>query len=385
MRRAAGSVRLSVLLLAALLTAATAGHAEDPRTASETLPSALAEALGRFRAGQDQAAAESLAVLGRRAAAVDPELAAEALFRAAQIYDEHLFDLPTAQALYAELAASFPRSRFTERARQRGAVLAGLRSQGADLRLLTELEAITGAYGALGPMAVVRRLQDLLAQHPAPALAERATYLLVTAYRDAGPGSAAQAEAALGRLGALNPQSPWLAPAHQALAEQALHQSDLLRARRHFLALRVSPQPHWQQVAEQGLRRCARALLRRRAVEVSTALSVLCLAALAVYGRRYFWPVPLEVAYYLPVAAFLLLVALISRGRDLAVCRAMLLLSASGVLLCWTSAAASRRGAGLRWLAVPAAAALALGYLIFDRTGLLDLLAATLLSGPMNG
>jgi hypothetical protein len=115
-------------------------------------------------------------------------------------------------------------------------------------------------------------------------------------------------------------------------------------------------------------------------------LLLLSLLGIGVRYRRQLWPPPAEVAYYVPVGLFFVLVAALVQGPVLA--RPLLWLVLGGGLLCWMSAAAARAQRslgtarkvwGMLWRA---GLALLLCYLAIERQGLWDLVLETLRNGP---
>lgn len=362
--------------------------AQSEEAAKETPPARqrFADALAELRRGRLQQAADALSALAQEYAQTEPALAAEALFRAAQIHDEQLSHLARAQELYRETAQRYPQSRFAERAQRRAAELAALRAADPDPAVLAEFNQLASAYLTLGPEALIARLRGFIAQHPDFAQADRATYLLGIAYRGAGAAHAPAAVQTLSRVLTAYPGSAWGPHARQALAELALRQGDYATARRHFAALARSAEPIWTESAARGLQACTRALWRRRLAQACWSYLLCACAVLALRARGKLLPPPLEVFYYAPVAGFQLLVS--GLLGDVQVRRPMAVLALLGTALAWLSGAAARRRDNLslwRGAVLRTTASLTLLYLVFYHGHLIDLLIDTWKMGPESG
>ena len=354
----------------------------EPATTREAVRQLYDAALRELRSGSPRTAAVALAAVGESAAESSPALAAEALFRAAQIYTEQLSDPAQAQELYAQTVERYPGSRFAPRAAQRGAELGALRR--TDPAVLTEFNDIAAAYMTLGMPTVIARLTRLLADHPGFPYADRATYLLGTAYRDAGPDFRPAAEQTLGRLCSAYPDSPWVPYAHKALADLALRQNNYAGARHHFRALLRYRQPLWIETAQDGLWACACALWRHRSMQACWLYLLVSGGMLGFRARHQLLPPPMEFIYYAPVAAFLLVITFM--GNGVYARGTMVGLAMGGSLLAWLSGAAARRPGGLlRGIFVRVLASGAVCYLAIYHGGLLDLLLETWRMGPESG
>ncbi len=339
-------------------------------------------ALHELRQGSPRTAAAAFSKAAASLAAEDPELAAEALFRAAQLHDEKLSEPALAAPLYAQVAHSYPRSRLAARARQRAVELST--AADPDPEAQAEFNQLAAAYQTLGSPALISRLTKLLAEHPRFAQADRATYLLGVAYRLAGPHSAGAAAAALRRVLSDYPGSAWRPYAQRTLAELALERGDYAAASRLFDELQRYPQPLWQQTAHEGQAACRRVMWRRRAAQACWVYLMVAGAALALLGRRQLLPPPMEVLYYTPVAAFLTSITLF--GPAVHARTTMAALAISGSLFCWLSGAAARRRQGLiPGLLLRALAIAAVCYLAVYHGGLLSMVIETWRSGPESG
>ncbi|MCS6915057.1 MAG: tetratricopeptide repeat protein [Myxococcales bacterium] len=339
-------------------------------------------ALQLLRAGQAREAAQALVELGHEHP--EDDVAPEALFEAAQLYEEQLGDPEAALRLYAELLERHPDSRLTRRAQGRVAALrAGLRT-GAGPYL--ELQDI---LRRLREPDAIERLQRLLRQHPEFALADQARYVLGSALEQAGRLD--EAETVLRELLVQRPTGEWAPRAEQLLGQMALRRGDYRRARAHFAALAGYGGPIWIAASEQGLQQTARLRLR---MWLGTAAAIYLGAValgLLLRARREVLRPPWELWYYLPVGLFLVMVAALGGGGP--ILRAVLRLVLGGAVLVWLGGAAARRAGptGPLWrravdliagVVVRSLAGLALGYLAVHHSGLLDLVLDTLRDGP---
>lgn len=344
-------------------------------------------ALSLVRGGREREAAESLVNLARELP--NDDVAPEALFEAAQLYEERLGDPATAQRLYGDLRDRYPQSRLFRRAQGRHDELTlGLRSGSA---ALVEFNDIVATYRTAGIRRTVERLQKLLAAHPDFAMTNRALYLLGTAYREAGDESAARRTLLL--LVSSRPQSQWAPRAIQVLGEILFARGDYAAARSRYGELRAYGGPLWTSAADEGIAQCDRAQRRSRLALLATAYLLLLLVFLAYRGRRHLLPPPFEVYYYVPVAAFLLLVAYLNGGGPVG--RTVLSLGLGGAALSWLSAAAAiARAADPRARTLPRTllavlsrtlAAAALLYVVIYHSGLTEVVLETLRNGPETG
>jgi outer membrane protein assembly factor BamD (BamD/ComL family) len=331
------------------------------------------------------AAATALEQLARELP--EDEIAPEALFEAAQLYDEQLGLPEQAQRLYAELLRRYPSSRLCRRAESRLTQLRdGLRT-GADA--LTRFQRILRSTEE-GSAARIAQLRALLGERPDFALADHALYLLGSAQLRAGLGSAAADTFAA--LASRFPASEWTAYGHKAQADAFIARGQCGQARPHLRALAERPGGIWPLAAAEGLSQCDS--LDRRQVWKRLAVAYLVLLSLVLLyrglTRRTLWPPPFEIWYYAPVAGFLVLASLPIKGGLFTA--PVLLLAGLGGALSWLAAAAqqagpaprrpSRRvlfvGLGLLWRV---AAVAALCYLVIETQGLYDVLVETLRNG----
>ena len=315
------------------------------------------------------------------------EIAPEAIFEAAQLYDEQLGRPEQAQRLYAELVAAYPNSRLVRRAESRLAHLGqGLRTGAFALTRFQQIVRSTKEDSA----ERIAQLQALLRERPDFALADHALYLLGSAQLRSGQVALATATFAI--LPAKFPTSEWTAYAHKAQADALTAKGQCGPARVHLRALLAHHGAVWSSAAEEGLQQCAELEHRRLWARVALAYLLLLALTLLVRARRTLWPPPFEVYYYVPVAAVLVLISLgVKSGMYLL---PVLLLAGLGAGLNWLAAAAAQRAVadkppgvarralrvitGLAWRILAVAA---ICYLVVDTQGLFDLLVETVRNG----
>lgn len=377
-------------------SAATAPHGdgEDPLPVrSPAAQAAFEAALKQLAAGKAAEAAAALARLG--AEVPEDEVAPEALFEAAQLYDEQLARPEEAQRLYALVAQRYPSSRLVRRAENRSAqIAASLRSGAAPLVRFQEIVRTTSE----GSPERIARLEELVAKEPGFALIDQALYLLGHARLRAGRPDAGAAFVELRRRA---PDSEWTARADQAEAEGLLRSRRFDEARTIYHRLLQRGGPLWSLVGQEGLDRCQ--LGRRRQLGSYAAYGFLLLVGLvhaagflrarrAKQPQKGLWPPPLEVLYYAPVAGFLIAVSLRMKTGGGALSPSLLYIALGGVLIAWLSGASAqrrppqRRSAaiagvvlGLLWRAL---AVFALTYAVLEGQDYLDMVLETARNGP---
>ncbi len=307
-------------------------------------------------------------------------LAPEALFVAAQQLEEQLGQPDEALRLYRVLVANHPDSRLIRRTESRIAQLSVSLQSGA--AQLVRFQTILRTTSDRSPERATQ-LQALLTDVPQFALADQVMYLLLDgAIRQEAPEPAIVSH--MTRLVTNFPHSDFCARGQQVYAEHLVRSGRYGDARRVYLQLGDRQEPLWQKTATDGLSALAEAE-RRRLIAATGGLTLLgSMLGIALRRRRELWPPPLEVAYYLPVGLFFVLVASLLQGAQFA--RPLLVLLLGGVALCWLSAAAARSTLRPRSLVLGTlwrgGLAALLCYLAIERQGLLELVLETLRNGP---
>lgn len=358
---------------------ATAVSADDRGTASaedeQTARALFEKAMQRLSGPTATQAVAELVVVADRFP--QTSLAPEALFAAAQQYEESLAAPDKALGLYRRVVTSYPDSRLLRRAQSRVDQLSvSLQSGAAPLNQFQQILRST----TTDSVERSKRLDDLLRQHPGFALADEALYLLLDGALRRGDPTAPER---LKQLTDRFPHSQWTARGRQAFGESLLRRGQLGRARTMFLSLAENPEPLWQKAATEGLRAVSVAEQRRLLATIGGLTLIGALLSLLIRHRQRIWPPPIEILYYFPVGLFFVLVAALLQNGVFV--RPLAVLVVGGGALVWLSAAAARAGKaqslllGLLWRAGLAAL---LCYLAIERQGLWELVLETLRNGP---
>lgn len=333
--------------------------------------------------GDYAGAATALEKLGR--SRPDDSYADDALFEAAVIAEEHLGDPARAAKLYEEVATRYPTSRLARRARTHADFLtSSLRTGEAPLR---EYQEILNGYAKRPHADSVARMEKLLADHPDFALADRALYWLGTTY-----ASDRRDDLAMARLADVErrfPSSEWAGRAKKARGDLLLQQGHPLQAQKVYEELGRSSDQLSRAAAQEGVGAVRASIERAIVLWLAIAYVVLFLLMHAVALRRLgAWRVPVEVWFYLPVAAVFVLAAATENGS---IAWATLGIAVGGGLIVWAVSAVLgarlERGrvslaARIGRLAAAAAAVVCVMYIAVQTTGLTDLMIETLKAGP---
>jgi tetratricopeptide (TPR) repeat protein len=363
---------------------------EPPPVRSAAAQAAFEAGLKLLAAGRPAEAAAALTRLGE--SAPEDDVAPEALFEAAQLCDEQLGHPEEARRLYGLVAKRYPSSRLVRRAEHRLAQLeAGLRSGAAPLARFQEIVRTT----AEGSPERISRLEALLRDEPGFALHDQALYLIGSARLRAGRAQdVAAAAAVFAELRRRDPKSEWTARADQAEAEARLRERRFTEAQKLYERLLARGGPLWTLVGQEGVARSELGARRQLYGYLACAwlLVVLLVQLMGLVRARCplasLWPPPLEVAYYAPVAGFLVATSLLIKSAGGPLLTALGLIGLGGAALAWLSGASAtqRRPTGglqlvlgVLWRALTV---LALSYAVLERLELLDLLIETARNGP---
>jgi uncharacterized membrane protein YhaH (DUF805 family) len=312
--------------------------------------------------------------------------AADALFEAALVSEEHLGDPARAARLYEEVARRYPQSRLARRARTRADFLGASLRTGA--QPLAEYQSILSGFSRRPPAESLAKMEALLAAHPDFALADRALYWLGESY--AAQHRFAEAFARFETLERRFPSSEWAGRAQKARGDLELELGHPLAARRIYRALAQSPRPLDRAAAAEGLVQVESFIARRIGLALAIAYLLAFLIAHALLVRRLHASLrpPVEVLYYGPVA-LLFVVAACTENSSIGLATAGI--AVGGGLVVWSSSAlttarlrsgAIRLRARLARIAFNFFAVLAAAYIAVQATGLTDLVIETLKSGP---
>ncbi len=335
-------------------------------------------AIKREAAGDLAVAATTLEALGR-ARPNDP-YADDALFEAAQLYDERLDGPEHARQLYAEILARYPGSRLARRAQHRVDDLTQALTTGGALLVTYQHILADGAHldRALPAMAA------FVAAHPEFALADHARFWLGDRLTE--EGHYADADARYAEVE--EHRGELLERAQAARGRLAIFRGRPFVARAIFTRLLRSTDPLMRSAAKEGLERVDVTVYYDALLALALAVLAGWLAWALVDGRGQPWGPAVELYYYAPVALLFLLAAA-TENRAIGV--GTLGMALGGLVLTWLSARAtngrlarggiSRTGRAAR-VVVLMLAAVAVVYSALFLAGLLDLIWATFRFGP---
>lgn len=330
--------------LALALSAALALVAAEVR--ADPVSDRFTAAANRIGEGREAEAAAELEALARD----EPghELAPEALFSAAELYEDRLADPARALALYRELGQRYPDSRRSLAASRRAANLAAQTEGGAGAidaqrRFLVIRQGFAGR-----PEAESFAMADaLVREHPGWAGAP-AVSLWVAAI-EARRGNYAAALARYLDAAERYPGPEVRFDALRGAGDMALRLGRYDQAARHYRALDPGDDPGRRAAIDEALAQVVSARGRARWLAASGAVAgagflallvSLALAARSVRGAlRSLWPPPTEVLYLAPVA---LVLGALSWADFEGLGPAVTAISIAGALAAWIS------GAGLR-------------------------------------
>ncbi len=377
---------LRALACGALLAALLPGEARADGGAER-----FAAASAMRAHGDDAHAAAALVDLADQLPA-DP-LADDALFSAAQLYEEKLGDPARAAALYQRLVRDYPDSRVSLGAERR---LAHLREAlGPDDKgaaALAEMNDILFGHASRPEAESIARMEALVAANPNWRGAAQGLLWLGDAYARAGRTS--DALAALDRVANGWPDSEEAFSALGRAAQLAARAGRFDRADRYVAAMHADDDPARQRSIEDAAALVARERLRER-LFVAAQLAALVLffgflasialgAGSARAAARAVARPPIEVIYMAPVAAVLCLSSLTGYSQ---IAPAVAIIAGGGVVIAWLHGVAIRLHQRQRLLVAAhtlaaVAGVIAVCYIAVHRTRLLDMIMATVRFGP---
>lgn len=371
-------------LAIALVLVAGVAHAEAPAATSQQRFEAATSLEAR---GQFKEAAAALEALARDQP--DGSFAADALYEAAVVSEERLSDPAHARALYDEVATKYPSSRLSRRARTRADFLARSLTTGEEP--LREYDAIITGAPQRPPAESRARMEALLQKYPTFALADRALFWLGQRLAEARRWD--EAEARFGELERRFPSSEWALRAKKARADILLSRGHPSTARALYRELAASRDPVARSAGNEGLADATSWIVRA----ILLVVSIVYLVGFAVAHLRIVRPrarlrrVPLELTYYLPVAALFVIAAL---TENRAIGLATTGVAIGGAIVVWITslafAARLERGpmsvvARAGRAAAVALAVVALVFIAVQATGLTDIVLETFRAGPERG
>jgi hypothetical protein len=379
--------------LALALSAALAAVAAEVR--ADPVSDRFTAAVNRIGEGREAEAAAELAALARDEP--DHELAPEALFSAAELYEDRLADPARALALYRELGERYPDSRRSLAASRRAAALSAQTAGGADAveaqrRFLVIRQGFAGR-----PEAESFAMADaLVREHPgwagAPAVA-----LWVAAIE------ARQGRYAIALRRYLDAAERYPVPevrfdALRGAGDMALRLGRYDEAARHYRALDPGDDPGRRAAIDEALGQVVSARGRSRWFALSASavgagflalvISLVVAARSPRVALRSLWPPPTEVLYLVPVA---LILGALSWADFQGLGPAVTAISTAGTASAWISGAAlglrrrrgSRMGVAVAVHALAAAlAVIGMVYAAMYENELIDPILDTIRFGP---
>ncbi|MGZ3407899.1 MAG: tetratricopeptide repeat protein [Polyangia bacterium] len=337
--------------------------------------------------GQFAAAAGALEQLGRELP--NDSFAPDALYEAAVVAEERLSDPERARRLYELVATKYPSSRLSRRARTRADFLA---------RSLTTGEAPLREYDDILASAVSRphaesraRMEALLRKWPDFALTDRALFWL--GQRLAEERRLDEASARFAEIERRFPASEWALRGKKSRADILLSRGHPFAARVLYRELMASSDPVARSAGAEGMSDSVSWILRTIAVVVSVLylLGFALMQLRAIRPRTRMKRLPIELFYYVPVAALFVAAAL---TENRAIGLATTGVAVGGGLLLWLTSLASQSRLERGPMSAAARAGrtiaivFAVGALLFiavQATGLTDIVLETFRAGPERG
>ncbi|MBT8496193.1 MAG: soluble NSF attachment family protein [Deltaproteobacteria bacterium] len=328
-----------------------------------------------------------------RAAELEPdgELAADALFSAATLYEDRLARPGKALELYRRVVQTYPNDRVSRAASRRLEGLASQLGSESDRLALAGFKRLLSDYPRVGREDSIDAARKLLQRYPQWMGRYDAHLWLATKLRETGALGQAQTEVEAALAAASTDDQRFRA--RRRLLELAIVRGHLYPAEELADELEASGHPSAARVAVDARAAINRAYQREVfylasiAALVITALALLLSLVLTGRGRsvrEVLWPPPIEVLYSLPVLLVVQVMAFTAH-QDLA--PAVAIITAAGIGLSWLSGAALRAGKrsigrtavhlGLTLVGVVSAV-----YLAVHTGGLIDQIVETVRFGP---
>lgn len=338
-------------------------------------------------AGEYAAAAEALeAVAGDHP---ETDVAAEALFLAATVYESHLDQPARAAALYRRIGEQHADSRVARAAARRLEILEPL--LGDQPEALAAVLSLKRRLPELGAFAALAEGDGLLARYPAwSGASQLRLWMAGVAERD---GELARANRLYQAVLDVETDAGLLFEAGIRAAELAVSRGDYDRAEAALDALPPTDTPGRVESIASARDRLSRA--RTRAGVNLFAIALVIAGPLLLLGSlrhgagswraslRQLWPPPREAVYLAPLAAVFVAAAMTEHHE---IARAVATISIAGVAIAWLSGA-GLRAAPSRWRPIAHAVTagltvLAAFYATIHAGGLVDLIISTVRLGP---
>jgi tetratricopeptide (TPR) repeat protein len=396
MKRVASTPRVRRFLGATLAVLGALGILAMNRAAhAQTIEDRFAASANLIAEDRFAEAAAGLEAIAREA----PQhgLAPEALFAAAELYEERLAQPARALALYQELGRRYPDSRRALAASRRAAALAS--QAGNDPRGLeaqSRFLAIRQGFAERPEQDSIAQAEALLRDHPDWAGAPAVALWLAGVDERAGRHDSAMRRYLAASERFAEPEARF--DALRGAGDVALRLRRYDDAERYYRMLDPRSDPGRRIAIDEALAAVVEARGRSRWLWATTAVSGAGFLALTLFllgaartvraAARALWPPPGEVLYLVPVAVLL---SAVSYTDYQGLGPAVTAVSSGGVVAAWLSGASLglRRRAGRPTVPIVAAHALAAGiailalvYVAVYTTDLLDPVLETLRYGP---
>lgn len=380
-------------VLAVLVMTSRARAEDDVRAEFDRATAAMA-------AGEYQRAAETFVALADRAPS-NP-LAADALFSAAQLYEQRLADPRRAHDLYLRLTREHPSSRTALAARRRAESLrAGLGPEGRGADALARFGEILLHFNRHGEAESLAMAEHLLNENPEWVGRSRVLGWMGDVHLRAGRHARALelyvSAAAAAPPGETGDEQRWAA--YRGAGDAALAAGRFDEAERYYRSMLTAGDASRARALDDALERVARQRLRATLYQLSFAVLALVVFGFGVLlrssadgwraGLRCLARVPTEVIFMVPIAGLLVVASLTAHY---AIAPAVFIICLGGLAITWLSGAglaaahARARGAGrIRpWVHIVLAVAgvLALSYIALHHNRLIDMIVDTVRFGP---
>ncbi len=333
----------------------------------------------------------------------DSRLAADALFAAAQLYEEKLTSPTKALQLYDRLLRDYPDSRTALASSRRAAILRrDLGPQGAGATPLAEFTAIVQRHAELGDARSIEMMEELVEKNPKWVGLPRALLWLGRAYERVGKLGEAKRrflEAARAAHGTAHEFDGYREAGRVAVAQGHYDEAERL-----YRAMPLEGNPARIRDFDYALEHLDRERLRARLYIASYVVLILFVVGMLVSlrlaagswrraGGDLVRP-PTEVLFMVPIT--LLLIAASYKGHP-EIRPAVTIICFGGMAVAWLSGAglvaarADRATDRLRWrrllrpsvhIVASIAAVAAVCYIAVHRTRLIELVIATARFGP---
>lgn len=372
------------LLVVAITAAAPAvASAQDGAARFDRASDAMA-------AGRHDQAATLLVALADELPADD--LADDALFAAAGLYEEKLARPARAAALYRRLVEDYADSRVALAASRRLERLSAVMDSDADAGALAAMNRVLYADPALDPAAAIAAMEQVIAEHADWSGRSEAEMWLAGAYERAGRDADARRLFEAVAAGEAAPATSF--EALRRAASIAARAGDYADARALVARMRADGDAGREASVRATHRLIDREELRARlylASFIVLGTAVLALAALVGWlaggprpALRALGRPPTEVWFMLPVALILVGAAFTGHAE---IAPAVVIILTGALVLLWLGGAAMRHCGSRRWvlLASPLASIAgiaAVSYVALHRTRLVDLIVSTVRFGP---